>query len=150
VPIAERYVAPMSFRAVFPRDLEWITRPHAEGEPARHVAELSEVARFSHTRANLWRYDPGAKGRRHRHPHQEETFVVLEGTLTMYLGDPPEVVQMQRGGLIHVDAMTPLQIVNHGSEDLWVYVYGYPPESENAEVLNSVVRPDSGDRTGRV
>ncbi|HEY3190283.1 MAG TPA: hypothetical protein VGJ70_22525 [Solirubrobacteraceae bacterium] len=41
--------------------------PHEPGEAARHVAELSERAGFAHTRANVWRYEPGAKGRRHRH-----------------------------------------------------------------------------------
>lgn len=73
----------MPFRAVSPSDLEWIPRPHREGGPARHVAELSDVAGFTHTRANMWRYEPGARGRRHRHPQQEETFVVLDRTLTM-------------------------------------------------------------------
>ena len=58
----------MGFRVVRPDGLEWITRPHEPGEPARHVAELSETAAFAHTRGNIWRYDPGAKGRRHRHP----------------------------------------------------------------------------------
>jgi quercetin dioxygenase-like cupin family protein len=129
----------MPFRAIVPDELEWITRPHEEGEPARHVAELSEVARFAHTRANLWRYEPGAKGRRHRHPTQEETFVVLGGALTMYLGEPPQRVEVPRGGLIHVDAGTPLQTVNDGAEDLLVYVYGYPPEDEHAELLDSAV-----------
>lgn len=131
--------AGMGFRAVVSSDLEWITRPHADGEPARHVAELSEVAGFAHTRANVWRYEPGARGRRHRHPHQEETFVVLEGTLTMYLGQPPERVDLTRGGLIHVDATTPLQAANHGTEDVVVYVYGYPPEDESAELLDPAV-----------
>ena len=54
----------MAFRAIRPGELEWITRPHEPDEPARHVAELSELAEFAHTRANLWRYEPGAKGRR--------------------------------------------------------------------------------------
>ena len=72
----------MPHRVVNPNDLDWITRPHEAGEPARHVAELSEAAGFEHTRANVWRYEPGAKGRRHRHPQQEETFVVLQGTLS--------------------------------------------------------------------
>jgi hypothetical protein len=27
------------FRAISPDQLRWITRPHDEGEPARHVAE---------------------------------------------------------------------------------------------------------------
>jgi quercetin dioxygenase-like cupin family protein len=129
----------MGFRVVAsPDDLEWITRPHDDGQPARHVAELSDVAGFAHTRANIWRYEPGARGKRHRHPHQEETFVVLEGTLTMYLGDPPERVEVPRGGLIHVAPMTPLQTVNLGTEDLVVYAYGYPPEDEHADLLDPV------------
>jgi mannose-6-phosphate isomerase-like protein (cupin superfamily) len=129
----------MSFRAISPADFHWITRPHEPDEPARHVAELSEVAGFAHTRANVWRYEPGAKGRRHRHPHQEETFVVLEGTLTMYIGEPPERVEIPRGGVIHVDPQTPLQSANEGTEELLVYAYGYPPESEHAELLPSAV-----------
>jgi quercetin dioxygenase-like cupin family protein len=129
----------MAFRVIRPEDFEWITRPHEPGEPARHVAELSEAADFAHTRANVWRYEPGAQGRRHRHALQEETFVVLAGTLSMYLGDPPERVDVPVGGLIHVEPGTVLQTVNHGSDDLLVYVYGMPPESENAELLESAL-----------
>jgi quercetin dioxygenase-like cupin family protein len=83
--------------------------------------------------ANVWRYEPGARGRRHRHRFQEETFVVLAGTLSMYVGEPPQRV----GGLIHVG--TPLQTVNYGDENLVVYAYGTPPEHEQAEILDSVV-----------
>ena len=129
----------MDFSVVEPARLEWITRPHEPGEPARHVAELSEAAGFAHTRANVWRYEPGARGRRHRHTSQEETFVVLSGTLSMYVGDPPERRDVAAGGLIHVDPGTPLQSVNHGDEDLVVYAYGMPPESETAEILESAV-----------
>jgi quercetin dioxygenase-like cupin family protein len=129
----------MAFRTVRPSDFEWITRPHESGEPARHVAELSELAAFAHTRANVWRYDPGATGRRHRHPFQEETFLVLAGTLTMYLGEPPERQDVLPGGLIHVEPGIPLQTVNHGDEELLVYVYGTPPEDEHAELLDSAV-----------
>jgi quercetin dioxygenase-like cupin family protein len=126
-------------RPIDPARLEWITRPHEPGEPARHVAELSEVAGFEHTRANVWRYEPGAKGRRHRHPVQEETFVVLAGTLSMYVGEPPERHDVAAGSLIHVPPGTALQSVNHGDVDLVVYAYGYPPESEHAELLDSAV-----------
>jgi quercetin dioxygenase-like cupin family protein len=129
----------MAFRTIRFDELEWITRPHEPGEAARHVAELSERAGFAHTRANLWRYEPGAKGRRHRHPLQEETFVVLSGTLSMYLGEPPERQDVSARGLIHVEPGTELQTVNHGDEDLLVYAYGTPPESEHAEILDSAV-----------
>jgi mannose-6-phosphate isomerase-like protein (cupin superfamily) len=117
---------------------EWITRPHEPGEPARHVSELSEEAGFTHTRANLWRYEPGAHGRRHVHADQEETFLVLEGSMTMHLGDPPEPVRASAGELIHVSAGTPLQIVSDGSADLLVYVYGSPPDF-GAEVLADAI-----------
>jgi quercetin dioxygenase-like cupin family protein len=129
----------VAFRVVRPDELEWITRPHEAGEPPRHVAELSEAAGFAHTRANVWRYEPGARGRRHRHKQQEETFVVLAGTLTMYLGEPPERHDVPAGGLIHVAPGTPLQTVNHGDVDLVVYAYGTPPENEHAELLEPVV-----------
>jgi quercetin dioxygenase-like cupin family protein len=129
----------MAFRVLRPDRFEWITRPHEPGEAARHVAELSETAGFAHTRANVWRYEPGAKGRRHRHPLQEETFVPLTGTLSMYLGEPPVRHDVPVGGAIHIEPGTPLQTVNHGDEDLVVYVYGTPPESEHAELLDSAV-----------
>jgi quercetin dioxygenase-like cupin family protein len=126
-------------RVVLPDHLDWTTRPHEPGEPARHVAELSDRAGFAHTRANVWRYEPGARGRRHRHPTQEETFVVLAGTLSMYVGEPPVRHDVPTGGLIHVPPRTPLQSVNHGDEDLVVYAYGTPPEDEHAEILGSAL-----------
>jgi quercetin dioxygenase-like cupin family protein len=129
----------MAFRVLRPDHLEWITRPHGPDEAARHVAELSATAGFAHTRANVWRYEPGAKGRRHRHPRQEETFVPLTGTLSMYLGEPPERHDVPVGGAIHVEPGTPLQTVNHGEDELVVYVYGTPPEREHAELLDSAV-----------
>src|SRR5215208_4988500 len=129
----------MAFRTIQFDELEGITRPHEPGEAARHVAELSDRAGFAHTRANLWRYEPGARGRRHRHPIQEETFVVLRGTLTMYVGDPAERVEVPEGGLIHVEPGTVLQSANHGDSELLVYAYGTPPEEENAEILDPVV-----------
>jgi mannose-6-phosphate isomerase-like protein (cupin superfamily) len=96
------------------------------------------VLELSHVPASVWRYEPGARGRRHRHAEQEETFVVLSGTLTMYLGEPPERVDLPTGGVVNVPGGTPLQTANHGSVDLVVYAYGYPPD-EGAEVLNPAV-----------
>jgi quercetin dioxygenase-like cupin family protein len=129
----------VSFVVIQPDDFEWITRPHEPGEPARHVAELSDTAGFAHVRGNVWRYEPGAKGRRHRHATQEETFVVLSGALTMYLGEPAERVDVPAGGVVRVAPGTALQTVNHGDEDLLVYAYGYPPEDERAELLDSAI-----------
>jgi mannose-6-phosphate isomerase-like protein (cupin superfamily) len=120
-------------------ELEWTTRDHAPDEPPRHVAGLTDRAGLAHTRANLWRYEPGAKGRRHRDLVQEETFVPVSGTLTMYLGEPPERVDVEPGGVVHVEAGTELQVANHGDGDLLVFIYGAPPETGNAEFLDSAV-----------
>ncbi len=129
----------MAYRIARPGELAWLTRDHAPGEAARHTAELSELLGLGTGRANLWRYEPGAQGRRHRHAQQEETFVVLAGTLTMYLGDPPERIEVPTGGVVHVHPGTPLQTVNHGADDLLVYAHGAPPERERAELLDSAV-----------
>jgi quercetin dioxygenase-like cupin family protein len=129
----------VGYTVIGPDDLEWTTRPSEPGEAERHVAGLSDRAGFQHTRANLWRYEPGAKGRRHRDTLQEETFVVVRGTLTMYLGDPPERHQVPQGGLIHVESGTPLQIVNESDEELLLFIYGAPPEHGHAEFLDSAV-----------
>ena len=128
----------MAFKTVTPAQHEWITRPHEEGEPARHVAQLSDQLESSHVRANIWRYEPGAKGKRHVHAKQEETFIVLNGALTMYVGDPPERVEVLPGEVINIPAGTALQSANHGDEELIVYAYGYPPD-DGAQVLDSAV-----------
>jgi quercetin dioxygenase-like cupin family protein len=129
----------MTFSVITPDDQTWETRPHEEGEPARHVTELSDLAGMKHVRANVWRYEPGAAGRRHRHVSQDETFVVLAGTLSMYVGEPPERQDVPAGSLAHIKAGTALQSVNHGDDNLVVYAHGWPPEDHNAELLPSAI-----------
>jgi quercetin dioxygenase-like cupin family protein len=129
----------VAFRVIRSEELDWTERePEGDG-PARHVAPLSDVLAFEHTRSGMWRYPPGAKGRRHRDTIQEETFVVVDGTLTMYLGDPPERFEIPKGGVVHVESGTVLQMVNHGDEDVLVYAYGAPPETGGAEFFDSAV-----------
>jgi mannose-6-phosphate isomerase-like protein (cupin superfamily) len=129
----------MGYTVIRPDELEWETRPSEPGEPERHRAALSEPVGFEHTRANLWRYEPGAKGRRHKDMRQEETFVVLRGTLTMYLDEPPVRHEVPEQGLVHVESGTPLQIVNEGEEELMLYASGAPPEHGHAQFLDSAV-----------
>ena len=129
----------MAFRVILPDELDWVERePEGDGAP-RHVARLSDIAGFQHTRGSLWRYPPDSKGRRHRDTIQEETFVILSGTLTMYLGDPPEKVEVPTGGVVHVESGTVLQSANHGDEEVLMYAYGAPPEAGGAEFLDSAI-----------
>ena len=129
----------MAFRVARPNEVEWVEREPEGDAPARHVARLSDVLQFQHTRGSLWRYPPGARGRRHRDTIQEETFVVINGTLTMYLGDPPERVEVPEGGVVHVESGTVLQLVNHGNDDVLLYAYGAPREQGGAEFFESAV-----------
>lgn len=109
--------------------------PRSDEDP-RSVAGLSEA--LSQSRANVWRYPPGARGKRHRDLGQEEVFVVLDGTLTVDLGDPPERHEVGRGGVVVVESGTILQLRNAGEEEVLLFIYGAPPERGRAEFFDPV------------
>lgn len=114
-------------------ELEWIPRDDGSG---RTVARLSEA--MTHSRANIWRYPPGARGKRHADHAQEEVFVVLDGTLTVDLGEPPERHEVERGGVLVVQPGTILQLRNAGRDELVLFIYGAPPVTGEAEFFESV------------
>jgi quercetin dioxygenase-like cupin family protein len=116
-------------------DLEW--RPRGENDP-RSVAPLSDS--LTKSRANLWRYPRGSVGKRHSDPIQEEVFVVLDGTLTVHLGegDDPDRHELARGSVLVVQPGTPLQLSNTGDEELRLFIYGAPPERGQATFMAPV------------
>jgi mannose-6-phosphate isomerase-like protein (cupin superfamily) len=107
------------------------------GDLSRSIFRLSDSLR--QTRANIWRYPPGSRGRRHAELVQEEVFVVLEGTATLFLGDPAEAVDMPRGSVAVVEPGTPVQVANRGDGDVAIFIVGAPPEQGGADYL-----PDAG------
>jgi mannose-6-phosphate isomerase-like protein (cupin superfamily) len=109
--------------------------PRDENDP-RSVARLSDA--LTESRANVWRYPPGSIGRRHLDHGQEEVFVVLDGTLTVDLGEPPERHMIPRGGILVVERGTILQLRNAGDEELVLFIYGAPPEQGKGEFFDSV------------
>ncbi len=109
--------------------------PRGDEDP-RSLAGLSDA--LEHSRANVWRYPPGARGRRHRDLGQEEVFVVLDGALTVDLGDPPERREIPRGGVLVVERGTILQLRNAGSDELVLFIYGAPPETGKSEFFEPV------------
>jgi mannose-6-phosphate isomerase-like protein (cupin superfamily) len=123
----------MAYTILRPDELEWV--PRGDDDP-RTVAALSDA--LTQSRANVWRYPPGARGKRHSDPVQEEVFVVLEGTLTVDLGEPPERHEVARGGVVVVRPGTILQLRNAGSDDLVLFIYGAPPERGQAEFFADV------------
>jgi len=114
-------------------ELEWM--PRGEGD-SRTIARLSDS--MIHSRANIWRYPPGARGKRHTDHAQEEVFVVVEGTLTVDLGEPPERHELERGSVLVVEPGTILQLRNAGADELVLFIYGAPPEQGGAEFFDDV------------
>jgi mannose-6-phosphate isomerase-like protein (cupin superfamily) len=116
-------------------ELEW--HPRREGDP-RLAAELSGA--MTRSRANLFRYPPGAVGRRHIDPVQEEVFVVLDGTLTIHMGegDEPEHHVLERGSVLIVQPGTALQLSNRHEEELRLFIVGAPPERGEAVFLPTI------------
>jgi quercetin dioxygenase-like cupin family protein len=93
---------------------------------------------MTHSRANLWRYPPGARGKRHADKAQEEVFVVLEGTLTVDLGEPPERHELARRSVLVAQPGQILQLRNAGDEELVLFIYGAPPEQAGADFYDDV------------
>jgi mannose-6-phosphate isomerase-like protein (cupin superfamily) len=107
-----------------------------EGEPVRLAADVTGPAGLQQSRARLWRYPPGSRGRRHADHAQEEVFVVVSGTLTMLLGEPPERVEVGPLGVVSVEPGTPLQVRNEGDEEVLLYIYGAPQVREGSDFFD--------------
>jgi mannose-6-phosphate isomerase-like protein (cupin superfamily) len=123
----------MGFAIFHQSEVDW--EPRDDGS-ARTVARLSDSMTTS--RANIWRYPPGARGRRHADKVQEEVFVVLDGTLTVDLGEPPERHEVERGSVLVVQPGTILQLRNAGDDELVLFIYGAPPEQAGADFFDDV------------
>jgi mannose-6-phosphate isomerase-like protein (cupin superfamily) len=113
--------------------LEWI--PRGDDDP-RTIARLSDS--MTQSRANIWRYPPGSRGKRHADNAQEEVFVVLDGTLTVDLGEPAERHELSRGSVLVVQPRTILQLRNAGDVELVLFIYGAPPVTGKGEFFPDV------------
>jgi quercetin dioxygenase-like cupin family protein len=114
-------------------------RPSPEGredQPARLASDLTTAASLGQSRARLWRYPPGTRGRRHADLAQEEVFVVVVGTLTMLLGEPPERVELPAESVVAVEPGTPLQLRNDSDQEVVVFIYGAPPVQGGADFFD--------------
>ena len=125
----------MGYTIFHAEELDW--QPRSEGDP-RLVATLSDA--MTSSRANLFRYPPGSVGRRHIDPTQEEVFVVLDGTLTVHLGegDEPERHELAKGSVLIVQPGTALQLSNRHDGELRLFIVGAPPERGEATFLERI------------
>jgi uncharacterized cupin superfamily protein len=106
-------------------------------DTVRGIVEVSRLARLTSSRANLWLYPPGVSGRRHMQLVQEEIFVVLEGELTMLLGEEQERHVLPPRSIVVVEPQTPLKLANESAGDTLVFIYG-APQDPSAEILEEV------------
>jgi mannose-6-phosphate isomerase-like protein (cupin superfamily) len=127
----------VGFQVVRLDDAGWEERPNQAGQ-LRHAVDVTSAGGLTQSRARVWRYPPRTRGRRHAEGTQEEVFVVLEGTLTMLLGDPPERVDLEPRTVVAVQPGTGIQMRNETDEDVVVFAYGAPPVTGAAEFLDDV------------
>ena len=93
---------------------------------------------------NLIRLRPGERGRIHRHLHQEEVYLVLEGTLTLVVeGEPRE---LRRGDLARVAPDVRRQLVNRHPQRLVLLAMGAAGahDGRDGEVFNAWDQPSAG------
>ena len=106
-------------------------QPRREGDP-RLAAGLSDG--MTNARANVFRYPPGSVGRRHIDPVQEEVFVVVDGTLTIHMGEDGAVEQHELG---QGDVLV-VQLSNRHDGELRLFIIGAPPEQGDTTFLDPV------------
>jgi mannose-6-phosphate isomerase-like protein (cupin superfamily) len=126
----------MAFHVVRAGEHSWEERSNPEGQedqPVRVASDLTSAAALQQSRARLWRYPPGTRGRRHADRGQEEVFVVVAGTMIMLLGEPPERVELPAQSVVAVEPGTPLQLRNESADEAVVFIYGAPPVQAGAD-----------------
>jgi mannose-6-phosphate isomerase-like protein (cupin superfamily) len=129
----------MGYHVADASTMDWEERPPAvEGQQPRQAADVTTAAQLRESRGRVWRYPSGTRGRRHADKAQEEVFVVISGTLTMLLGDPPERIDVGPESVVAVEPGTPLQVRNESDVELVLYIYGAPPEQEGADFFDDV------------
>jgi len=79
--------------------------------------------------ARLWRLSPGQASSRHRHLHQDELYVVLEGQGRIRIGE--DLLTLEPLSALLVDADTVRQVFNDTDADALWLVVGAPAEPGN-------------------
>ena len=119
-------------------DLPFAERPYREQDAPRLAASLTEALGLESSRATVWRYPPGARGRRHREGAQEEVFVVLDGTVTLALGEPVELIRIDAVGFARVATGTEIQVRNESDAEALLLIWGAPPVTGQGEILDDL------------
>jgi quercetin dioxygenase-like cupin family protein len=91
--------------------------------------DLAKQLEASTLGSRLWRLEPGQASTRHRHPTQEELYVLLEGAGRITIDG--EVLDLAPMDSLLVEPGSIRQVFNDtGADALWL-VFGAPPELGN-------------------
>ena len=104
-------------------------QPDAENRFVRLRAELG-VTSFGLNQIVL---HPGQRGRIHAHERQEEVYLVLEGTLSLFVEG--EEATLERGEVIRVAPGVKRQLVNRGPGPLHLLAIGGAGEHQGRDGL---------------
>jgi mannose-6-phosphate isomerase-like protein (cupin superfamily) len=124
----------VGYTVLRPDDQEFAPPSWRPDEPVRRIVEVPLHANLRHSRAHLWKYPPGAQGRRHKPVVQEEVFFVHEGEFTMELGDERETFALPARSIVVVEPGTSLKLRNESDAEGLIWIYGAPADSA-AEIL---------------
>jgi uncharacterized cupin superfamily protein len=115
----------VAYRRLAARDAFW-RRSNQMGVLNTDLGKQLEASALG---ARLWRLEPGQASTRHRHREQEELYLLLEGTGRIRVAE--DLLTLDRGDALVVDAETVRQVFNDtGADALWLVV-GAPPEAAN-------------------
>ncbi|MGI9658852.1 MAG: cupin domain-containing protein [Gaiellaceae bacterium] len=116
-------------------DVQSFAPPSWRPDDERQIVEIPLVANLEHSRAHLWRYPAGARGRRHFQTVQEEVFVVVAGEIVMTLGEEQQDHTLPERSIVVLEPRTPILIRNDTKQEALFFAYGAPAD-RGAEILD--------------
>jgi mannose-6-phosphate isomerase-like protein (cupin superfamily) len=108
-----------------------VARTRLDPDPDERFVALRRALGVTSFGLNQIVLRPGQRGRIHRHERQEEVYLVLDGTLTLYVEG--EEQELARGELVRVGPAVRRQLVNRGDEPLVLLAIGAAGEHEGRD-----------------
>jgi len=110
-----------------------VTRARLEDQPGERFVALRRALGVSSFGLNQMELAPGQRSRVHRHEHQEEVYLVLEGTLTLIVEG--EEQDLERGELVRVGPSVRRQLLNRGPGRLSLLALGGAGEHQSRDAV---------------
>jgi uncharacterized cupin superfamily protein len=115
----------MAYQVLSSRDAFW--RPSNQMKVEN--TDLAKQLGATTLGARLWRLHPGEASTKHRHFHEHELYLVVEGEGRMRIDD--ELLTLDRLSAVLVEPQHVRQVFNDTEEDALWLVVGSPPENAN-------------------